>query len=153
MMLYYNMSISCHTLIPYGLCPSMQLIFLDNSNFNSCCTLTENITFWVLLRTIKTILASSYLKYLSKWTTNLVWKCKQITHRNHSILSRLCKQQINLSAYFSENLDGGDSLKELILIQEQFMADNFPSALLILGAVGAGVHYEQLVKLYGGCQS
>ena len=30
------------------------------------------------------------------------------------------------------------------------MADNFPSALLILGGVGVGVHYEQIVKLYGG---
>ena len=62
----------------------------------------------------------------------------------------MCKQHINLSTHFSENLDGGDSLKELILIQEKFMADNFPSALLILGGVGVGVHYEQIVKLYGG---
>jgi hypothetical protein len=38
----------------------------------------------------------------------------------------------------------------MILIQEKYMAENFPSTLLVLGGVGLAVHYEQLSKLFSG---
>jgi hypothetical protein len=38
----------------------------------------------------------------------------------------------------------------MILIQEKYLAENFPSKLLVLGGVGLAVHYKQLSKLFSG---
>ena len=41
-------------------------------------------------------------------------------------------------------------MKDLIKIQEKYLGDNFPAALLMLGGMGVAIHYEQLAALYDG---
>ncbi|CAB4044558.1 Hypothetical predicted protein, partial [Paramuricea clavata] len=45
----------------------------------------------------------------------------------------------------SGELDAGETLRNVILIQEKYMAENFPSTLLVLGGVGLAVHYVRRV--------
>ena len=47
-------------------------------------------------------------------------------------------------------LDDGTALREVILIQEKYLGENFPATLLILGGMGLAIHYEQLASLYDG---
>lgn len=52
--------------------------------------------------------------------------------------------------FAEEDLDCGASLKEMIIIQSKHMADNFASALLVIGGLGLVLHYQMLSELYDG---
>lgn len=47
-------------------------------------------------------------------------------------------------------LDGGEALREIVEMEAGLMGRNFPPALLILGGMGVGFHYEEIRAMFDG---
>ena len=47
---------------------------------------------------------------------------------------------------FIDDIDGGESLSDLLKTQESFFGENFVSSLMLYGCVIMGTHYEQNTK-------
>ncbi|XP_044171978.1 uncharacterized protein LOC114962245 [Acropora millepora] len=49
-----------------------------------------------------------------------------------------------------DNLDGGEVLREIVKIEQEFMGNNFVPAVLMIGGMGLALHYEELAMKYDG---
>lgn len=53
-------------------------------------------------------------------------------------------------SFYSENIDDGEALRQLIEAEKQLLGNNFPQAVMTLGCCAIGANYELIVKEYGG---
>lgn len=63
---------------------------------------------------------------------------------------RLLLITVCISISDDDNLDGGEVLREIVKIEQEFMGNNFVPAVLMIGGMGLALHYEELAMKYDG---